>query len=156
MADPGWYTSYPFSSLALSLNLKMLYFHSIKHFDLPPCCYSSYHCPSGSPPRVIARGGFSGLFPESTIPSYQFALENGLPDVVMHCDLQLSSDSKGFCRSGLRLDKSTHVADVFPKRNKTYKLGNEDVHGWFAVDFTSDELLNNVTGMHPKSFITGK
>jgi len=99
----------------------------------------------GSPPRVIARGGFSGLFPESSVYAYQFALSNGLPDVVLYCDLQLSSDAKGFCRSGLRLDKSTTISKVFPKRDKTYKWGTEDIYGWFAVDFTADELENNVT-----------
>lgn len=73
-----------------------------------------------------------------------------LPGVVLQCDLQLSSDGVGFCRSGLTLDKSTLIAEVYPKKDKTYKLGLEDIHGWFAVDFTSDELINNVTGMHAK------
>uniref|UniRef100_A0ACD5Z969 Uncharacterized protein n=1 Tax=Avena sativa TaxID=4498 RepID=A0ACD5Z969_AVESA len=99
----------------------------------------------GNPPLVIARGGFSGLFPESSPAAYQFAMATGLPEVVLYCDLQLSSDGIGICRSGLKLDKSTLISEVFPKRDKTYKLGNEDVHGWFLLDFTADELLNNVT-----------
>uniref|UniRef100_A0ACD5V4X3 Uncharacterized protein n=2 Tax=Avena sativa TaxID=4498 RepID=A0ACD5V4X3_AVESA len=99
----------------------------------------------GSPPLVIARGGFSGLFPESSPAAYQFAMSTGLPDVVLYCDLQLSSDGIGICKSCLKLDKSTLIKEVFPKRDKTYKLGTEDVHGWFLLDFTADELLNNVT-----------
>ncbi|CAM0946415.1 unnamed protein product [Alopecurus aequalis] len=104
-----------------------------------------WHTLDGSPPKVIARGGFSGLFPESSPYAYQYTMVSSLPDVILHCDLQLSSDGKGFCRSGLRLDKSTLIAEVYPKRDKTYKLGAEDIHGWFAVDFTADELVNNVT-----------
>lgn len=96
----------------------------------------------GKPPLVIARGGFSGLFPESSTSAYQFAMSVGLLDVVLYCDLQLSSDGKGFCRSGLRLDKSTLIDEIYPKRDSTYKLNTEDIHGWFAVDFTADELLN--------------
>nr|XP_045085756.1 glycerophosphodiester phosphodiesterase GDPDL7 isoform X2 [Aegilops tauschii subsp. strangulata] len=99
----------------------------------------------GRPPLVIARGGFSGLFPESSKFAYEFAMTASLPGVVLECDLQLSSDGVGFCRSGLTLDKSTLIAEMYPKKDKTYKLGSEDIHGWFAVDFTSDELINNVT-----------
>ena len=77
-----------------------------------------------------------------------------LPGVVLECDLQLSSDGVGFCRSGLTLDKSTLIAEMYPKKDKTYKLGLEDIHGWFAVDFTSDELINNVTAMHEKTLET--
>ncbi|KAM0886702.1 hypothetical protein ACQ4PT_029525 [Festuca glaucescens] len=96
----------------------------------------------GTPPLVIARGGFSGLFPESSPAAYQFAISTALPGVILHCDLQLSSDAKGFCRSGIRLDKSTLIEDIFPNRDKTYKFGPEDVHAWFSVDFTEAELLN--------------
>ncbi|XP_044955543.1 glycerophosphodiester phosphodiesterase GDPDL7-like [Hordeum vulgare subsp. vulgare] len=99
----------------------------------------------GRPPLVTARGGFSGLFPEASKFAYEFAMTASLPGVCLQCDLQLSSDSVGFCRSGLTLDKSTLIAEVYPKKDKTYRVGTDDVHGWFAVDFTSDELINNVT-----------
>jgi len=96
----------------------------------------------GLPPLVIARGGFSGLFPESSRFAYEFAMTASLPGVVLQCDLQLSSDGVGFCRSGLTIEKSTLISEMFPKRDKTYKLGLEEIHGWFALDFTSDELKN--------------
>ncbi|CAN6277794.1 unnamed protein product [Urochloa humidicola] len=100
---------------------------------------------SGGPPQVIARGGFSGLFPDSSQFAYQFALSTSLPDVALFCDLQFSSDGTGFCKTGLTLDNSTTVSEVFPKMEKTYKVDGEDVHGWFSLDFTADQLIQNVT-----------
>lgn len=101
---------------------------------------------SGLPPQVIARGGFSGLFPDSSQFAYQFALTPAcLPDVVVLCDLQLSSDRIGFCKTGLTLDNSTTVSEIFPKMERTYKLHGEDVHGWFSLDFTADQLAQNIT-----------
>ncbi|KAG0515252.1 hypothetical protein BDA96_10G262900 [Sorghum bicolor] len=100
---------------------------------------------SGAPPLVIARGGYSGLFPDSSQFGYQFALSNSLPEVVLFCDLQLSSDNVGFCKTGLALDDSTLIAKVFPKNDKTYKVNGDGLHGWFSVDFTSNQLMDNVT-----------
>ncbi|KAL6629048.1 hypothetical protein ACP70R_028813 [Stipagrostis hirtigluma subsp. patula] len=100
---------------------------------------------SGRPPLVIARGGFSGLFPDSSQMAYQFALSTSLPDVAVFCDLQFSSDGMGVCKTGLTLDNSTTIADVFPKMDKTYKVQGKDIHGWFAQDFTTEQLLQNVT-----------
>jgi len=100
---------------------------------------------SGTPPLVIARGGYSGLFPDSSQSAYQFALVNSLPEAVLFCDLQLSSDNVGFCTTGLALDNSTLIAEVFPNNAKTYKVNGEDLHGWFSVDFTSNQLMDNVT-----------
>ncbi|WVZ77578.1 hypothetical protein U9M48_025432 [Paspalum notatum var. saurae] len=100
---------------------------------------------SGRPPQVIARGGFSGLFPDSSQFAYQFALSTSLPDVVLFCDLQFSSDGMGFCKTGLLLDNSTTVSETFPKMQKTYKVHGEDVLGWFSLEFTADQLAQNVT-----------
>jgi len=33
--------------------------------------------------------------------------------------------------TGLALDNSTLIAEVFPKNAKTYKVNGEDLHGWF-------------------------
>nr|CAB3470950.1 unnamed protein product [Digitaria exilis] len=99
----------------------------------------------GAPPLVIARGGYSGLFPDSSQLGYQFALGNSLPESVLFCDLQLSSDNVGFCKTCLALNNSTLIAEVFPKKDKTYKVNGEDQHGWFSVDFTSNQLMHNVT-----------
>ncbi|XP_073004059.1 glycerophosphodiester phosphodiesterase GDPDL7-like [Typha latifolia] len=100
---------------------------------------------NGSAPSVIARGGYSGLFPESSQYAYQFAISTSLKEVVLLCDLQLTKDGAGICRSNLRLDNSTNIATVFPKGKKKYTVNGEAIIGWFSVDFTSDQLYNNVT-----------
>ncbi|KAK8947176.1 putative glycerophosphoryl diester phosphodiesterase 2 [Platanthera zijinensis] len=101
---------------------------------------------SGSPPSVVARGGFSGVFPESSQYAYQFAVSPGsVRDVVLFCDLQLTKDSIGICKTDIRLDNSTSIATVYPKRANTYQVNGQEVRGWFSIDFTAEELFNNVT-----------
>ncbi|RZS16725.1 hypothetical protein BHM03_00048761 [Ensete ventricosum] len=100
---------------------------------------------SGNAPVVVARGGFSGLFPESSQFAYQFAQSTSLKNVVLYCDVQLTKDGAGICRSDLRLDNSTTIAAVFPKGRTTYSVNGRPVQGWFSIDFTSDQLYNNVT-----------
>lgn len=96
-------------------------------------------------PLVIARGGFSGVFPESSQYAYQFALANSVKNVVLYCDLQLTKDGAGICLSDYRLDNSTTISSVFPEGQKTYPVNGQQLQGWFSVDFTSDQLYNNVS-----------
>ncbi|KQK05224.1 glycerophosphodiester phosphodiesterase GDPDL7 isoform X2 [Brachypodium distachyon] len=96
----------------------------------------------GGPPLVVARGGFSGLFPESTKFAYRFAVEASLPDVVLYCDLQFSKNGVGFCRRELRLENSTLISREYPDRASTYNVNGEDLYGWFSVDFGSNELYS--------------
>ncbi|KAI3932273.1 hypothetical protein MKW98_024993 [Papaver atlanticum] len=100
---------------------------------------------SGERPMVIARGGFSGLLPDSCDMGYEIAHMSSLPDMVVFCDVQISKDGLGFCLSDIRLDNSTNIANVFPKGHKTYNINGDDVSGWFAVDFLFDDLYNNVS-----------
>ena len=44
-------------------------------------------CLVGNPPKVIANGGFSGIFPSSTSYAYNLALLVSVPDVVLWCDV---------------------------------------------------------------------
>jgi hypothetical protein len=94
------------------------------------------------------------LFPDSSQFAYQFAMSASLPDVALYCDLQFSSDGMGFCKTGLTLDNSTLIAEVFPKMEKTYKVNGEDVRGWFSLDFTADQLVQNVTCKQQKRSLT--
>ncbi|KAK1288776.1 putative glycerophosphoryl diester phosphodiesterase 2 [Acorus calamus] len=96
-------------------------------------------------PIVIARGGFSGLFPDSSQFAYQFAVSTSLLDVVLFCDLQLTKDGTGICRSDLRLDNSTNIATVYPRQQKSYAVNGETIRGWFSIDFTADQLFTNVS-----------
>lgn len=100
---------------------------------------------AGKQPLVIARGGFSGLFPESSSFANQMALSLSLQDTVLFCNLQLTKDGIGICLSDIRLDNSTNIALVYPKGQKTYDVNGNQVHGWFALDYTIDQLFNNVS-----------
>uniref|UniRef100_A0A0D6QW44 glycerophosphodiester phosphodiesterase n=1 Tax=Araucaria cunninghamii TaxID=56994 RepID=A0A0D6QW44_ARACU len=102
---------------------------------------------SGKAPLVIADGGLSGLFPDQTLAAYAFALNNSLFDAVMFCDLQLTKDGEPICRTDLRLDNSTTIALAFPKQSKTYLVNGANVTGWFSIDFTLDEILNNTAAI---------
>ncbi|XP_020582767.1 LOW QUALITY PROTEIN: glycerophosphodiester phosphodiesterase GDPDL7-like [Phalaenopsis equestris] len=106
---------------------------------------SKWQTLNGSPPLVVARGGFSGIFPESSSYAYDSAKSaSSLHNVVVLCDLQLTKDSIGICKSDLRLDNSTNIATIFPKRGNTYRVNGQAVRGWFSVDFTAEELFTNV------------
>ncbi|KAL2929946.1 Glycerophosphodiester phosphodiesterase GDPDL7, partial [Bienertia sinuspersici] len=100
---------------------------------------------NGKRPAVIARGGFSGLFPDSSRFAYEFVSQMSLPDTIFYCDLQLTKDGVGFCQTELKLDNSTNIAVLFPQGQKTYNVNGKDVRGWFSIDYTADELLANVT-----------
>ncbi|KAA8535314.1 hypothetical protein F0562_030317 [Nyssa sinensis] len=99
---------------------------------------------NGSEPVVIARGGYSGLFPDSSQFAFQFAVSTSLPNVIVFCDLQLTKDGQGICQTDMALDNSTIIALVFPKGQKTYNVNGKDVRGWFALDYTSTQLFNDV------------
>ncbi|KAL9339559.1 hypothetical protein Peur_068574 [Populus x canadensis] len=100
---------------------------------------------NGRRPSVIARGGFSGLFPESSDFANQMALATSLSGVAVLCNLQLTKDGVGICQGDIRLDNTTNIAMVFEKGSKTYKVNGQDITGWFAIDFTADQLLANVS-----------
>ncbi|KAK3435657.1 hypothetical protein EUGRSUZ_C00368 [Eucalyptus grandis] len=100
---------------------------------------------NGDKPVVIARGGFSGIFPDSSEFAVDMATTSSMGDVVLYCDLQLTKDGIGICQPDIKLDNTTDIAMVFPKGEKTYTVNGQDLKGWFAVDYTSDELFNNVT-----------
>lgn len=99
---------------------------------------------TGESPVVIARGGLSGVFPDSTSYGFEVAKSASLSDLILFCDLQLTKDGVGMCHSEIRLDNSTNIAQVYPKDQKTYNINGENVRGWFAVDFTSKQLFQGV------------
>ncbi|OAY55187.1 glycerophosphodiester phosphodiesterase GDPDL3 [Manihot esculenta] len=99
---------------------------------------------SGKPPLVVARGGFSGLFPDSSAFAYQLALQTSVPDVILWCDVQLTKDGVGICAPDLRLENSTDIAQVFKNKDKTYLVNGVPYQGWFTVDFTFNDLVSSV------------
>ena len=91
---------------------------------------------------VIARGGFSGLFPDSTDLAYKFALATSVPDVLLWCDVQLTKDEFGICLPNINLDNGTDIANVFQNKSKSYLVNGVPISGYFSVDYTLEDLSN--------------
>ncbi|CAA7016443.1 unnamed protein product [Microthlaspi erraticum] len=91
---------------------------------------------SGDAPLVIARGGFSGLFPDSSIDAYTFAMRTSAAGVVLWCDVQLTKDGQGICFPDLTMSNGSNVESVYPKRQKIYPVNGIPTQGWFTIDFT--------------------
>ncbi|VVB16408.1 unnamed protein product [Arabis nemorensis] len=100
---------------------------------------------SGQQPAVVARGGFSGVFPESSAPANDMAISTSSPGLTMLCNLQMTKDGVGICLSDIRLDNATTIPTVFPKDQKTYKVNGQDLKGWFVLDYFSDTIFSNVS-----------
>ncbi|RAL53702.1 hypothetical protein DM860_015430 [Cuscuta australis] len=98
----------------------------------------------GGDPLVVANGGLSGVFPESSWGAYSFGIPQSLLGSAMLCDLKLSKDGFGYCLSRLLLQNATTVADTFPKLRKTYDVNGEKLTGWFGIDFNAQTLFENV------------
>nr|XP_048333367.1 glycerophosphodiester phosphodiesterase GDPDL3-like isoform X2 [Ziziphus jujuba var. spinosa] len=99
---------------------------------------------SGDAPLVIAHGGFSGLFPDSSYAAYSLALITSLPNVQLWCDVQLTKDEAGICFRDLRLDNSSSITNQFEKGQKEYPVNGVRTKGWFAVDYTLKQLADVV------------
>ncbi|KAM0941589.1 putative glycerophosphodiester phosphodiesterase [Dioscorea sansibarensis] len=97
---------------------------------------------SGSAPAIIARGGFSGLFPDSSILAYNFALIVGSPDTILWCDVQLTKDGIGICLSNLTMQNSTDIPRWFPRGENVYSVNGVQTTGWFPVDYNAAQLVN--------------
>jgi glycerophosphoryl diester phosphodiesterase len=89
---------------------------------------------------VIARGGFSGLFPDSSLAAYQFAMVVSVADVVLWCDVQLTKDGHGICFPDLNLANASNSEEVYPNRQKSYPVNGVTTKGWFPIDFSLTEL----------------
>lgn len=91
-------------------------------------------------PAVIAHRGASALLPEHALESYARAIADGAdfiePDLVMTRDGVLVS------RHENRLDDTTDVAsrEAFADRRVRRSVDGVELEGWFAEDFTLDEL----------------
>ncbi|KAL6570812.1 hypothetical protein OROGR_000362 [Orobanche gracilis] len=101
---------------------------------------SKWQTLKGNAPLVIGRGGFSGLFPDSSSYAYQLALQTGLPNLHVWCDVQLTKDGVGICFPDLRLENASDIDSVYTNKHKTYTVNGVPLQGWFPVDFTFNDL----------------
>ncbi|XP_068669838.1 glycerophosphodiester phosphodiesterase GDPDL3-like [Aristolochia californica] len=97
---------------------------------------------NGDAPIVIARGGFSGLFPDSSTTAYLLSLLTSLPDVVVLCDVQLTKDNIGICAPDVKLNNATNIASFFPNGQKSYFVNGFPQKGWFSLDYSLNDLAN--------------
>ncbi|XP_019453338.1 PREDICTED: glycerophosphodiester phosphodiesterase GDPDL7-like [Lupinus angustifolius] len=95
---------------------------------------------SGNEPLVIARGGFTGLFPEGSPDA--IGLSKDISTFL--CNLQLTKDTGAYCLTGTTLDNSTTIAMFDPKEN-TYNINGNDVKGHFSLDYTGAQIDQNVS-----------
>ncbi|CAN0901074.1 Glycerophosphodiester phosphodiesterase GDPDL6 [Linum grandiflorum] len=95
---------------------------------------------SGKQPKVVARGGFSGLYPESSIFANSIVKTN--PQLILLCNVQLTKDNIGICRPDVEIGNSTSIEMIFPNETKTYKVNEKDVTGYFSIDYTFLQLTN--------------
>ncbi|KAL2466933.1 Glycerophosphodiester phosphodiesterase GDPDL3 [Abeliophyllum distichum] len=101
---------------------------------------SKWQTLKGDSPLVIARGGFSGIVPDSGSFAYQLAVQLSLPNVVVWCDVQLTKDGVGICFPDLRLENGSNIDHYFKNGRKTYPVNGVPTPGWFSVDFTFNDL----------------
>lgn len=91
-------------------------------------------------PLIIAHRGASGERPEHTLAAYELAIDRGAdfvePDLVVTKDLALVA------RHENELSSTTDVAsrEEFEYLRRTKTIEGQQVAGWFAEDFTLDEL----------------
>ncbi|KAM3367999.1 hypothetical protein ACQJBY_016516 [Aegilops geniculata] len=95
---------------------------------------------SGNAPAIIAKGGFSGLFPDSSEFAYQFAMIASSPDTILYCDVRLTKDGLGVCLPDIKMDNCTNIPDFYPKGKKSYLVNGVSTTGWFSVDYNGAEL----------------
>ncbi|KAK7299978.1 hypothetical protein RJT34_10809 [Clitoria ternatea] len=103
---------------------------------------SAWKTLNGSPPLVIARGGFSGMFSDSSLGAYNLAVITSGPDVFNWCDVQLTKDGVGICLPHMDLHNSTNIADVFQNKTTSYSVNGVPTSGYFSVDYTLKDLSN--------------
>ncbi len=91
-------------------------------------------------PIVIAHRGASGERPEHTLAAYEIAIDRGAdyiePDLVVTKDLELVA------RHENELSDTTDVAsrEEFDHLRRDKMIDGQRVAGWFAEDFTLEEL----------------
>ncbi|KAL5214491.1 hypothetical protein ABZP36_003643 [Zizania latifolia] len=101
---------------------------------------SSWKTLSGNAPAIIAKGGFSGIFPDSSEFAYQFALVASSPDTILYCDVRLTKDGLGICLPSIKMDNCTNIPDFYGQGSKSYLVNGVSMAGWFSVDYNGTEL----------------
>ncbi|XP_055824741.1 glycerophosphodiester phosphodiesterase GDPDL4-like [Solanum dulcamara] len=94
----------------------------------------------GDAPKVIARGGFSGLLPDSSYNAYALAQAISLTNWVAWCDVQLTKDGVGICFPDIKLNNASDIDAFFQNKQNNYSVNGVPQKGWFSIDFTFKDL----------------
>lgn len=96
---------------------------------------------------IIANGGSSGIYPGQTDPAYFDAVNSTKFPMAFLCDLQLTKDNFGVCRTGWNLSVSTNLTNILTNASapSTYVIQGVPQTGYFSVDFNLTQL-NQTTG----------
>jgi glycerophosphoryl diester phosphodiesterase len=89
-------------------------------------------------PAVIGHRGACGYRPEHTLASYQLAIDQGAD--YLEPDLVATRNGVLICRHDCEIGATTDAATKFAGRKKTVTIGGKQVSGYFAEDFTLEEL----------------
>ncbi len=91
-------------------------------------------------PDIVAHRGASGYRPEHTSAAYRLAVALGADAIEV--DLVATGDGVLVARHEPELSRTTDVAarPEFAERRTTRAVDGRSVTGWFACDFTVDEL----------------
>ncbi|BAZ45230.1 putative glycerophosphoryl diester phosphodiesterase [Chondrocystis sp. NIES-4102] len=104
----------------------------------------------GQDPLVIAHRGASGILPEHTLEAYKVAIAQGAD--FIEPDLVSTKDGVLIARHEPILDDTTNVAEIFgEERMSTKILDGEEVTGYFAEDFTLEEI-KQLRAVQPREF----
>ena len=106
---------------------------------------------TGAAPIVIGHRGASGYRPEHTLSAYELAIMQGAsyiePDVVMTKDRSLIARHEPVLAAvesttGALIEATTNVHELprFASRKATRTIDGRSVTGWFAQDFTLEEI----------------
>ena len=112
--------------------------HVMTVVGLAVCLLTQWVELAAGQPLIIAHRGASGYRPEHTLEAYTLAITQGADYVEP--DLVSTKDGVLICRHECLLTETTDVADKFPERKRSLVIDGRKVAGWFALDFTVDEI----------------
>ncbi|MBE9169851.1 esterase-like activity of phytase family protein [Pleurocapsales cyanobacterium LEGE 06147] len=106
---------------------------------------------NGQEPLVIGHRGASGKLPEHTLEAYKLAIEQGAD--FIEPDLVATKDGVLIARHEPNLIDTTDVADrpEFSDRKTTKIVDGVEVEGFFAEDFTLEEI-KTLRAIQPRDF----
>jgi alkaline phosphatase len=126
-----------------------------KLLEAPIATPDQFKTLNGEAPKVIGHRGASGNLPEHTLEAYRRAIEDGAdfiePDLVVTKDgvlIARHEPALAILNADGTVNLSNTTTDVyditkypqFSDRKKTVSLDGTEITGWFAEDFTLEEI----------------